>query len=64
MLNRRFFIAAAAALTLSAGAASAQDWKAQYPELVFAIIPAENPLASRTVTRRSSAISPSSSAPR
>lgn len=42
MLNRRFFIAAAAALTLSAGAASAQDWKAQYPELVFAIIPAEN----------------------
>ena len=42
MLNRRHFIAAAAALTLSAGAAVAQDWKAQYPELVFAIIPAEN----------------------
>ncbi|MBA4788499.1 MAG: phosphonate ABC transporter substrate-binding protein [Pseudomonadota bacterium] len=42
MLTRRTLIAAAAALTLSAGAAGAQDWKAQYPELVFAIIPAEN----------------------
>lgn len=42
MLTRRTLIAAAAAFTLSAGAAGAQDWKAQYPELVFAIIPAEN----------------------
>lgn len=42
MLTRRTLIAAGAALALSAGAALAQDWKAQYPELVFAIIPAEN----------------------
>ncbi|MET3355472.1 phosphonate ABC transporter substrate-binding protein [Xanthobacter autotrophicus] len=42
MLNRRTLIAAAAALAVSAGAAAAQDWKAKYPELVFAIIPAEN----------------------
>lgn len=42
MLNRRSLIAAAAALAVSAGAAGAQDWKAKYPELVFAIIPAEN----------------------
>jgi len=42
MLNRRTLIAAAAALTFSAGAAAAQDYKAKYPELTFAIIPAEN----------------------
>lgn len=42
MLNRRSLIAAAAALAVSAGAAGAQEWKAKYPELVFAIIPAEN----------------------
>ncbi|MFG1372470.1 phosphonate ABC transporter substrate-binding protein [Xanthobacter oligotrophicus] len=42
MLNRRTLIAACAALAVSAGAAVAQDWKAKYPELVFAIIPAEN----------------------
>ncbi|MFG1401291.1 phosphonate ABC transporter substrate-binding protein [Xanthobacter sp. V2C-8] len=42
MLNRRTLIAAAAALAFSAGAAAAQDYKAKYPELTFAIIPAEN----------------------
>ncbi|QRG07514.1 phosphonate ABC transporter substrate-binding protein [Xanthobacter dioxanivorans] len=42
MLNRRTLIAAAAALAVSAGGAAAQDWKAKYPELTFAIIPAEN----------------------
>ncbi len=42
MLNRRSLIAAAAALVMSAGTAAAQDWKAKYPELVFAVIPAEN----------------------
>jgi phosphonate transport system substrate-binding protein len=44
MLTRRLAIAAAAA-TLATGLASgalAQSWKGQYPELVFAIIPAEN----------------------
>jgi len=40
MLTRRLAIAAAAAML--ATQAYAQDWKAQYPELVFAIIPAEN----------------------
>jgi phosphonate transport system substrate-binding protein len=42
MLNRRSLIAAAAALVMSAGGAAAQDWKAKYPELVFAVVPAEN----------------------
>jgi len=43
MFSRRTVLGlAAGALALSATAASAQDWKAQYPELVFAIVPAEN----------------------
>ena len=42
MLNRRSLIAASAALVLSSGLAAAEDWKAKYPELTFAIIPAEN----------------------
>jgi phosphonate transport system substrate-binding protein len=41
MLNRRTLIAAAGALALSATAASA-NWQSQYPELVFAVVPAEN----------------------
>lgn len=41
MLDRRTLIAAAA-LTLAAGTAGAQDWKAKYPELTFAVVPAEN----------------------
>lgn len=50
---RRLLLSAAAILSLAAGAAAiattvsvapamAQDWKGQYPELVYAIIPAEN----------------------
>ena len=44
MINRRFFVAAAATLaaTTLATSAFAQDWKAKYPELTFAIVPAEN----------------------
>jgi phosphonate transport system substrate-binding protein len=42
MINRRIVLAGAAALAFTASAASAQDWKAKYPELTFAIIPAEN----------------------
>src|SRR6201746_2836751 len=42
MINRRFILAGAAALALRPSAASAQDWKAKYPELTFAVIPAEN----------------------
>jgi phosphonate transport system substrate-binding protein len=41
MLDRRTLVIAAA-LALAAGAANAQSWKAQYPELVFAVVPAEN----------------------
>ena len=41
MLNRRSLIVAAA-LALAASAAQAQSWKAQYPELTFAVVPAEN----------------------
>ena len=42
MINRRTVIAGTAALAFSATAASAQDWKAKYPELTFAVVPAEN----------------------
>ena len=41
MLTRRLLIGAAAAAAL-AGSAQAQDWKAKYPELVIAFVPAEN----------------------
>ncbi len=41
MFTRRLALAAAAAL-LAASPALAQDWKAQYPELTFAVIPSEN----------------------
>ena len=42
MINRRMILAAAAGLAFSASTASAQDWKAKYPELVFAKVPDEN----------------------
>jgi phosphonate transport system substrate-binding protein len=42
MLNRRTFLLASAVAALLAGSAQSQSWKAQYPELVFAVIPAEN----------------------
>ena len=42
MFNRRIVLAGAAALVVSATAASAQDWKGKYPELTFAVVPAEN----------------------
>ena len=41
MLNRRVLLALAASSALMASA-QAQDWKAKYPELVFASIPDEN----------------------
>ncbi|MFN3744383.1 MAG: phosphonate ABC transporter substrate-binding protein [Hyphomicrobiaceae bacterium] len=42
MMKRCLLVAAAACLALTATAAVAQDWKAKYPELVLAIVPAEN----------------------
>lgn len=43
MLTRRHTLSLAiAGLALAAAPAFAQDWKAKYPELVFAIIPSEN----------------------
>src|SRR5271163_3793467 len=42
MINRRIVVVGAAALALTATAASAQDWKTKYPEITFAVIPAEN----------------------
>ena len=44
MMNRRQMLATALAVgtTTLAGAARAQAWKSKYPELVFAVIPAEN----------------------
>jgi phosphonate transport system substrate-binding protein len=44
MIDRRSVLLAVAASTMFAtvGAANASDWKAKYPELVFAVIPSEN----------------------
>jgi phosphonate transport system substrate-binding protein len=42
MINRRTILAGAAALAFTATGASAQEWKAKYPEITFAVIPAEN----------------------
>lgn len=42
MINRRHLLIAAALSAVTATGAQAQDWKAKYPELTFAIIPAEN----------------------
>src|ERR1700694_1985201 len=42
MINRRIILAGATALVLTASAASAQEWKTKYPELTFAVVPAEN----------------------
>ena len=41
MLTRRLMLGLAAAAAMF-GAAHAEDWKAKYPELVFAVIPEEN----------------------
>ena len=41
MITRRLILAGAAALAFTASA-SADDWKAKYPELTFAVVPAEN----------------------
>ena len=49
MLTRRNVLIGAAAGALVASSARAEDWKAKYPELVFAVIPEEN--ASGTLGR-------------
>ena len=41
MINRRIVLAGVVALAFTASA-SAEDWRAKYPELTFAVIPAEN----------------------
>jgi phosphonate transport system substrate-binding protein len=42
MIDRRHIITSAAALLFAATTAHAQDYKAKYPELTFAVVPAEN----------------------
>lgn len=42
MLNRRLALGTALAAMSLAGAANAQGWASKHPELVFAVIPAEN----------------------
>ena len=49
MITRRSLMIGAAVSAVAASGARAQDWKAKYPELVFAVIPEEN--ASGTVDR-------------
>src|ERR1700760_1846658 len=41
MMNRRLLIAGLASLAFTTSA-FAEDWKAKYPEITFAVIPAEN----------------------
>ena len=41
MITRRLVLAGAAALTFTSSA-FAEDWKTKYPEITFAVIPAEN----------------------
>src|SRR5258708_19937560 len=41
MINRRLVLAGIAAFSFTASA-SAEDWRAKYPEMTFAVIPAEN----------------------
>jgi len=41
MIHRRILLAGLASLAFAASA-SAEDWKAKYPELTFAVVPAEN----------------------
>jgi phosphonate transport system substrate-binding protein len=41
-MNRRHFILVVATLACTASSALAEDWKAKYPELTFAVVPAEN----------------------
>ena len=41
MMNRRLFIAGIASLAFTTSAL-ADDWKAKYPEITFAVVPAEN----------------------
>ena len=49
MLTRRNLMIGAAMSALVIQTAKAEDWKAKYPELVFAVIPEEN--ASGTTDR-------------
>jgi phosphonate transport system substrate-binding protein len=42
MLTRRLALGAALAVSAFAGTAEAQSWKSAYPELVMAVVPAEN----------------------
>ena len=41
MMNRRLLIAGLASLVFTTSA-FAEDWKAKYPEITFAVIPSEN----------------------
>src|SRR5215475_1685014 len=41
MINRRFIVAGIASLALTTSS-FAEDWKAKYPEITFAVVPAEN----------------------
>ncbi|MEH2605827.1 ABC-type phosphate/phosphonate transport system substrate-binding protein [Bradyrhizobium sp. AZCC 1588] len=42
MLNRRALLLLASGLAIVATPAFAQSWKEKYPELVMALVPAEN----------------------
>jgi len=60
MIDRRTLLAGLSAGAATAGLtqpASAQSWKQAYPELVYAVVPAEN-ASGVTDTARSSSICP------
>ncbi len=42
MINRRTVLASAASLAFVRTVSAAEDWRAKYPEITFAVIPAEN----------------------
>ena len=63
-INRRMLLAGLTAAAATTRVAGAQSWRGQYPELVYAVVPAEN--ATGVVDRFTplSTISVASSAPK
>jgi phosphonate transport system substrate-binding protein len=65
-IDRRALLVGLAAATVARGTrqASAQSWQKQYPELVYAVVPAENATGVVDGMRRLSTISAAGSVPK